>query len=114
MAKFAWSTTHWTTTCGSGRWCGARTVYPLLWSASASVALVTTILASGISTKRWVLGGGFLFTVAVGIAHRRQRGIIMVKELPELTKRQIEAIASGRLTLKKLYEQKGWEKPKWL
>ena len=35
-------------------------------------------------------------------------------ELPELTKRQVEAIASGRLTLKKLYEQKGWAKPKWL
>lgn len=38
----------------------------------------------------------------------------MNEELPELTKKQIEAIAAGRLTLKKLYEQKGWEKPKWL
>lgn len=38
----------------------------------------------------------------------------MNEELPELTKRQVEAIASGRLTLKKLYEQKGWKKPKWL
>ncbi len=38
----------------------------------------------------------------------------MNEELPELTKRQVEAIASGRLTLKKIYEQKGWKKPKWL
>ena len=38
----------------------------------------------------------------------------MNEELPELTKRQIEDIAAGRLTLKKLYEQKGWKKPKWL
>ena len=38
----------------------------------------------------------------------------MNEELPELTQRQVEAIASGRLTLKKLYEQKGWKKPKWL
>lgn len=38
----------------------------------------------------------------------------MNEDVPELTKRQIEAIASGRLTLKKLYEQKDWKKPKWL
>lgn len=38
----------------------------------------------------------------------------MVEDFPGLTKRQIEAIASGRLTLRKLYEQKGWPKPKWL
>jgi len=38
----------------------------------------------------------------------------MNEELPELTKKQIEAIAAGRLALKKLYEQKGWKKPKWL
>ena len=40
--------------------------------------------------------------------------MVEAEAVTELTKRQIEAIASGRLTLKKLYEQKGWKKPKWL
>ena len=31
---------------------------------------------------------------------------------PELTKRQALAIANGRLTLEKLYHQKGWPLPK--
>ena len=56
---------------------------------------------------------GFGLTVVVGIAYRR-KGVTMTEEIPELTKRQIEAIAAGRLTLKKLYEQKGWKKPKGL
>lgn len=40
--------------------------------------------------------------------------MVEAEAVTELTKRQIEAIASGRLTLKKLYEQKGWKKPKGL
>ena len=35
-------------------------------------------------------------------------------EIHELTKRQIDAVVAGRLTLRKLYDQKGWVKLKWL
>ena len=40
--------------------------------------------------------------------------MVEAEAVPDLTKRQIEAIADGRLTLRKLYEQKGWKKSKGL
>ena len=57
-------------------------------------------------------GAAWRGVVRPGLRVKNMKGETM--EIHELTKRQIDAVVAGRLTLRKLYDQKGWVKPKWL